>query len=388
LAPPATIPSSGGAGNDVLDGGAGADLLLAGAGDDGFLMSALDGTWAKGYGVLNDGSPGHAGSGQVIAIAGRKANHDVMDGGDGWDTLTGTGFDDVIVLDDRFSPTALSGPRFMNIELIAAGSGNDIIDLTSQIYVYGDVILDGGEGKDVLWAGSGNDRLIGGAGNDLLDGGYGADTMIGGSGSDTYTVDNPGDVVTENAGQGTDTVKSSVSHTLGDNVEKLVLTGGTATNGTGNPLNNTLTGNGGANTLDGGAGNDILQGGKGNDTYLFNRGGGVDTWIENDAAVGNVDVGRFGLDILHDQIWFLRKGNNLEMSAIGTSDKAVLKDWYLGAARHLERFEAGDGRVLLDSQVDALVQAMAAFAPPAAGQTSLPGNYHDALAPVLAANWQ
>jgi Ca2+-binding RTX toxin-like protein len=240
----------------------------------------------------------------------------------------------------------------------------------------------------VLWAGSGNDRLIGGAGNDLLDGGYGADTMIGGSGSDTYTVDNPGDVVTENAGQGTDTVKSSVSHTLGDNVEKLVLTGGTAINGTGNPLNNTLTGNGGANTLDGGAGNDILQGGKGNDTYLFNRGGGVDTWIENDAAVGNVDVGRFGLDILHDQIWFLHKGNNLEMSAIGTSDKAVLKDWYLGGARHLERFEAGDGRVLLDSQVDALVQAMAAFAPPAAGQTSLPANYHDALAPVLAANWQ
>ncbi|MBK9327636.1 MAG: putative Ig domain-containing protein [Hydrogenophilales bacterium] len=379
---------SGGAGNDVLDGGAGADLLLAGAGDDGFLMSALDGTWAKGYGVLNDGSPGHAGSGQVIAIAGRKANHDVMDGGDGWDTLTGTGFDDVIVLDDRFSPTALSGPRFMNIEQFAGGGGNDIIDLTSQIYVYGDVILDGGEGKDVLWAGSGNDRLIGGAGNDLLDGGYGADTMIGGSGNDTYTVDNPGDVVTENAGQGTDTVKSSVSHTLGDNVEKLVLTGGTATNGTGNPLNNILTGNGGANTLDGGAGNDILQGGKGNDTYLFNRGGGVDTWIENDAAVGNVDVGRFGLDILHDQIWFLRKGNNLEMSAIGTSDKAVLKDWYLSGARHLERFEAGDGRVLLDSQVDVLVQAMAAFAPPAAGQTSLPANYHDALAPVLAANWQ
>jgi hypothetical protein len=224
----------------------------------------------------------------------------------------------------------------------------------------------------VLWAGSGNDRLIGGAGNDLLDGGYGADTMIGGSGNDTYTVDNPGDVVTENAGQGTDTVKSSVSHTLGDNVEKLVLTGGTATNGTGNPLNNTLTGNGGANTLDGGAGNDILQGGKGNDTYLFNRGGGVDTWIENDAAVGNVDVGRFGLDTLHDQIWFLRKGNNLEMSAIGTSDKAVLKDWYLGAARHLERFEAGDGRVLLDSQVDALVQAMAAFAPRRRGKPVCP----------------
>jgi hypothetical protein len=44
--------------------------------------------------------------------------------------------------------------------------------------------------------------------------------------------------------------------------------------------------------------------------------------------------------------------------------------------------------MLLGSQVENLVQAMAAFAPPAVGQTTLPQNYRDQLAPVIAANWQ
>ena len=47
-----------------------------------------------------------------------------------------------------------------------------------------------------------------------------------------------------------------------------------------------------------------------------------------------------------------------------------------------------DGKVLLDSQVQNLVQAMAAFAPPAAGQTTLNASQQAALAPVIAANWQ
>ena len=50
--------------------------------------------------------------------------------------------------------------------------------------------------------------ITGNGGNNMLDGGAGADTMAGGAGNDTYVVDNAGDVVTEVAREGTDTVQS------------------------------------------------------------------------------------------------------------------------------------------------------------------------------------
>ena len=49
--------------------------------------------------------------------------------------------------------------------------------------------------------------------------------MTGGAGNDTYVVDNAGDVVTEAASGGTDTVESSITFTLGAEVENLLLTG-------------------------------------------------------------------------------------------------------------------------------------------------------------------
>ncbi len=119
---------------------------------------------------------------------------------------------------------------------------------------------------------AGNDVLTGLAGNDTLDGGAGNDTMAGGLGDDTYLVDSISDRVIEKTGEGTDLVKASISYTLGAFVEKLLLTGSAALNGTGNTLDNTLTGNTGANTLKGMAGNDILNGGAGADMLLGGTG--------------------------------------------------------------------------------------------------------------------
>src|SRR5262249_7470989 len=118
--------------------------------------------------------------------------------------------------------------------------------------------------------------LVGLGGNDTLDGGAGNDTMQGGTGNDTYFVDNTSDVVSELAGEGTDTVTSSVSLALaaGGNVENLVLIGA-ATVGTGNELDNMLAGNGNSNTLDGGLGNDTMTGGASSDTYFVDSVGDV-----------------------------------------------------------------------------------------------------------------
>src|SRR4030095_16469953 len=111
----------------------------------------------------------------------------------------------------------------------------------------------------------------------VLDGRAGADTMTGGVGNDTYLVDDAGDVVTELAGEGTDSVQSSITYALGANVENLTLTGNNTINGTGNTLANTLRGNIGNNILDGGTGADTMIGRAGNDTYLVDDAGDVVT---------------------------------------------------------------------------------------------------------------
>jgi Ca2+-binding RTX toxin-like protein len=114
-----------------------------------------------------------------------------------------------------------------------------------------------------------NNVLTGNSAANTLDGGAGADTMLGGAGDDSYVVDSAADVVTENANGGTDTVRSSLSWTLGGNLENLTLTGALAINGTGNALNNLLLGNAASNVLNGGLGSDTLTGGAGSDRFVF-----------------------------------------------------------------------------------------------------------------------
>ena len=75
-------------------------------------------------------------------------------------------------------------------------------------------VLNGAASNDMLMGNGGNDILVGNGGNDQLNGGLGADTTNGGLGDDTHFIDSAADVVIEAAGEGTDTVQSSISFGL------------------------------------------------------------------------------------------------------------------------------------------------------------------------------
>ncbi|SUX28739.1 calcium-binding protein [Chromobacterium vaccinii] len=199
--------------------------------------------------------------------------------------------------------------------------------------------MSGWMGKDHLIGLAGNDTLNGREGDDWLEGGAGNDKLLGGAGNDTL--------------QGGD----------GDDW---------------------LEGGSGRNVLEGGKGNDTLNGGEGNDTYRFGRGDGADLVQDS----GGQDALEFDPGVNADQLWFRRQNNSLEVSVIGGGDKVVVDNWFGNAANQLETIRSGDGKALAASQVQALVTAMAAFNPPAAGQMTLPADYQAALQPVIASSWK
>ncbi|MDX2155445.1 MAG: hypothetical protein SFW09_02960 [Hyphomicrobiaceae bacterium] len=236
-----------------------------------------------------DALSGGGGADLVVGDAG----NDSVDGGAAADTMVGGSGNDTYRVDD-----------IADIVTELVGAGTDLVRATVSRVLGANtenLLLEGGASIH----GTGNEldnSLIGNAGANVLDGREGADRMFGHAGNDTYVVDHSGDLVGEAAGNGSDTVRASITYTLGANVEKLLLLGSAPINGTGNGLDNVILGNARTNRIDGAAGSDNLTAGGGLD--YVTGGLGNDLFIYNSIADSAAGVGDRILDFTAgDRIW-------------------------------------------------------------------------------------
>lgn len=241
-------------------------------------------------------------------------------------------------------------------------------------------------GGSMLFGAGGDDMLNGAAGNDMLDGGVGADMMTGGAGNDTYRVNARGDQTIEMMDGGFDVVESTVSWNMADNIEQLTLLGTDNINGIGNSMDNTMMGNNANNTLDGRLGMNQLIGGAGDDMYILGRAYGQNMVLESADMSGGNDVVLFNNNTKADQVWFSQVGNDLQASVIGTSASVVIQGWF-SSGMSVETFRLNDGRELQANEVQALVDAMAGFTPPAMGNTELSAQYQAEFGALITSSW-
>ena len=314
----------GGGGEDYLDGGAGADEMGGGDGDDTYVVDdAGDIIYEEGWsgsgndtilssiswtlltasysldemnaysfienvtltGSANNSATGNnlaniltgnsgsnilsglEGNDQLFGVAGNDSlvggtGNDTLDGGAGIDAMRG-GLDDDTYYVDNISDKVIENSG-EGIDTVYSSASFSLRSNVEHLVLTGSALR--GNGNNLANQITGNDA------NNIINGGLGADVLTGGAGNDLYYVDNSGDNVVEASGGGRDRVYTSISLTLGDNLEDLFARGSSAINLTGNALDNVLRGNSAANILDGGAGADDLKGGAGADTFVFDDG--------------------------------------------------------------------------------------------------------------------
>src|SRR5688572_20226163 len=186
-----------------------------------------------------------------------KSGADTLVGGKGNDTYYADAADQLVESNNEGIDTVIAsigytlGANIENLKLVNPAAGNPNLN---------------GTGNDL------NNVITGNAFDNVLDGKGGADTLKGGKGNDTYLVDNKGDKIVELAGEGHDSVITTVDFSLAAlvNVEDLFLDD-LAVKGTGNSLANRIVGTWGNNILNGGAGADTLEGSTGFDKYYVDN---------------------------------------------------------------------------------------------------------------------
>ncbi len=331
---------------NTLNGGAGIDTLIGGDGDDTYVVDSTTD-------IITEGSGGSSGSDLIttsVTLASLAANVErltllgtaalnatgnsldniitgnsaanLINGGAGADSMIGGNGADTYTVDDSGDTITEGTGVTSGVDIVNSTANYTLSDNVEKLNLLGGSAINGtgnASGNTITGNGAVN-TLSGMDGNDTLDGGIGADILVGGNGSDTYIVDDASDTVTEGTDVGLDTVKSSVTYTLSNNVEYLTLTGSSVINGTGNDGNNTLTGNGASNTLRGQAGRDNLTGGLGADTLIGGLGNdtynidATDTITEVSGAGSGIDLVRAGFTY---SIAAVSNLENIELTGVG-----------------------------------------------------------------------
>ena len=311
---PVVVNATGSAANDLLLGNALADTLRGGLGND-----TLQGYTGSDLLIGGDGLDlligGDGGDLSLIDLARDHSGAEVRD-------LGSTGIDELRFAETKTSTLTLY-PGDVGLERVVIGTGTGPVAVsTGTIALNLDATL--APNGLTLIGNSGRNLLVGSAFNDQLNGGIGADDLRGGAGNDVYIVDNTGDTITELAGQGLDRVVSSVSYTLGANVEDLELSGNAALAGNGNALANRILGNSGANVIDGAAGLDILNGGEGSDQYLVSAGDHHPGAEFSDTGLTGIDTVLFSSTAASGTLTLQAGDTGIEQVMIGTGSAAAL----------------------------------------------------------------
>ena len=223
-----------------------------------------------------------------------------------------------------------------------------------------------------------NDVLTGDSGANTLKGGGGHDTLKGGTGYDTASYDGASSGATADLANDGNNAGAAAGDTFSGGNDVIYGDGDYDDN---DGMDNDV--------LDGGAGDDELIGEKGDDTYKFGRGGGSDT-IDNRGQAASNDKVLFDAGIDADQLWLEQAGaawRDLKVSIVGTDDSVVVEDWFNGSNNTLD-FELSDGRRLVETGVQRLVQAMSTMVKPGGDASEWTTDQRETLDPLVTAWWR